>query len=114
MQPLPLAHKIVDAASEKLAADVVLLDIRKLTTFADYFVICSGDSPRQLNAIADEVEESLKKQQVVPHHREGSEASGWILLDYGDVVVHIFSEKQRAFYDLEAAWQAAPQLVHVQ
>ena len=113
MEALVLAHTAVDAAAEKLAADIVLLDLRKLVSFTDYFVICSGASKRQLNAIADEVELTLRKKRVLPHHREGAQESGWVLLDYGDVVVHIFDEEQRAFYDLEAVWPEAPALVRM-
>ena len=91
-----------------------MLDISKVTSIADYFVICSADSPRQLNAIADEVEAALRPHGVRTAHREGTDASGWVLLDFGDLVVHVFSRAQRAYYDLDAAWDKAPQLVHMQ
>ena len=77
-------------ASDKQASNIVLLDVRDLCSFADYFVICAGESQRQLRTIYDEIERSLKEQGVVPHHREGTSDSGWLLLDYGDVVIHIF------------------------
>ncbi len=114
LEALVLAHTAVDAASEKFASNIVLLDLRKLVSFTDYFVVCSADTKRQLNAIADEVEMTLRKVKVLPHHREGAEESGWVLLDYGDVVVHIFAEEQRAYYDLEAVWPEAPALVRMQ
>ena len=91
----------------------MLLDTRGVCAFADYFVIVSGESTRQLSAIADEIAASLKKARSEPLHKEGSAASGWMLLDYGDVVVHIFSAAQREYYHLEQVWQAARPLVRL-
>ncbi len=101
-------------ASDKQAANIVLLDVHDLCSFADYFVICTGDNPRQARTILDEIELSLKKDGVPPHHREGSADSGWLLLDYGDVVVHIFSPAEREYYDLDGLWEKAETVLRMQ
>src|SRR5579859_3858858 len=106
-----VAHLMVDAASDKKAQDIVLLDVREVTTLADYFLICTATSERQLRAVVDGVEEALDRVAVTPLHREGQPADGWMLLDYGDVVAHIFGPAQRAYYRLEELWQAAVTVV---
>lgn len=85
----------------------MVLDFRACTSFTDYFVICSGSNPRQIQAIADEIEQRLKKQGEYPASIEGYENAEWVLVDYGDFVVHIFSEKARTYYDLERLWRDA-------
>lgn len=102
---LATAHMAVDAASDKKAQDVLLLDVRGVTSFTDYFVICSGSSERQIRAVADGIDEALAERGVEPYKREGTPADGWVLLDYSDVVVHIFAPEQRAFYGLERLWE---------
>jgi ribosome-associated protein len=97
----------VDAAAAKQAADIVVLDLRKAAGFTDYFVICTGHSARQIRAIADAVEETLARAHVKPAHVEGRERSEWVLLDYFDFVVHVFSDEMRAFYALERLWGSA-------
>jgi len=93
----------------------LLLDISELDTFTNYFVFCSGSSERQLKALQESILESAKKTfQVIPWSREGSAETEWFLLDYGDIVVHIFSPEKRAYYDLEGLWQAGKILLHVQ
>lgn len=114
LEGLELARKAVDAASEKQASNIVLLDVRELCTFTDFFVICSAESSRQLNSIADEIEGVLKKEGVKPHHREGTTDSGWYLLDYTDVIVHIFSAQEREFYALEELWSDAKVVLRIQ
>ncbi|MCL2150281.1 MAG: ribosome silencing factor [Dehalococcoidia bacterium] len=99
------ARRIVDIVSDKLAADIVLLDACGVCSFADYFVMASGESARQLQAIAEEVVHQLKQAGTYPLHREGTAESGWILLDYGDVIVHIFSEAERQIYRLDEMWR---------
>lgn len=95
--------------TDKLGENIILLDIQKLTPFADYFVICSGNSERQLKAIVDGVDEQIKKRfDINPRRVEGDGASGWILVDYSDVVLHIFTPSTRSFYDLESLWKEAP------
>jgi ribosome-associated protein len=104
----------VDAASDKQASNIVLLDVRELCTFTDFFVICSGDSERQLRTILDEIGLRLKREGVIPDHEEGTLDSGWLLLDYGDVVAHIFSNTERERYCLEDLWRDARTVLRVQ
>ena len=105
---------MVEAASDKLATDIVLLDARGVCSFADYFVICSGDSERQIKAIYEEIEHTLKKEGTVPHHHEGTVDSGWLLLDFGDVIVHIFAPFEREYYQLDKLWSQATTVVRMQ
>ncbi len=100
-----------DAALEsRRAVDPVLLDMRELTLITDYFVICQGTSSVHIRALADAVMEALEEQGVRPDGIEGYQEARWILLDYGDVIVHIFAEEARAFYDLERLWSDAPRM----
>jgi ribosome-associated protein len=98
------------AFEDKKAFDIVLLDISKVASFASYFLMCSGDSSRQIQAIADEVEKKLKENGIRPNHIEVYRHAEWILLDYVDVVVHIFSKSARAYYDLERLWRDGKRL----
>jgi ribosome-associated protein len=109
-----IAKVAVDTASDKKAFDVLLLDIREVTFFADYFVICSGNNARQILAIADAVEEELRKQSVRLLYREGVAETGWVLLDFGDVIVHIFGPQEREYYRLERLWSEAKTVVYLQ
>ena len=96
------------AAAEKKAHDLVVLDLREVASFTDYFVITSGTNVRQVQAIADEVQEQLRKQLGVrPARVEGYKTAEWVLLDYGDFIFHVFEEKSRRFYDLERLWRDA-------
>ena len=105
---LPKAVELaVKAALDKKAEDAVLLDLRQATAFTDYFLLLSGGNPKQLVAIADAVLETLKAAGRRPDHVEGYPRQEWILLDYGDFVVHVFSRRTREFYDLERLWGAA-------
>ena len=104
----------MEAASNKQAVDTVLLDVRDICSFADYFVIAGGESDRQIRAIYDEVEHILKKEGIFPHHSEGAVDSGWLLLDFGYVIVHIFAPSQREYYQLDKAWSRAIPIVRVQ
>lgn len=97
----------VEAAQEKQAEDVAVLDLSKTGAFAEYFVLCSGQSTPQLRAIADAIEEALDKRGVHLAHREGKAGSEWVLLDYGFFVAHIFSPRAREYYDLERLWRSA-------
>jgi ribosome-associated protein len=92
----------------------VLLDIRKVSVIADYFVICSGNSERQVKAIARDIEEELDKEDISPRSREGIDQGRWILLDYGDVIVHIFTTAEREYYSLDKLWAGAQTLLVVQ
>ncbi len=100
----------VKAAVEKKAFDLVLLEMKQITSFTDYFLICSGKSDRQAQAIAQAIEEGLEQEGIRPLGHEGRAEGKWILMDYGDVVVHIFLEPVRAFYDLEGLWIDAPRI----
>jgi ribosome-associated protein len=95
------------AADEKKAKDVLVLRLSAITEFTDYFIICSGNSTRQTQAIADAVTEELKKVKTRPMHTEGYNNGEWILIDYGAFVVHIFTDESRRFYDLERLWRDA-------
>jgi ribosome-associated protein len=96
----------IEAALEKRAQDAVVLELTDICSFTDYFLICTGTSARHNQTIADSIEETLKKQGVRPLHIEGYTEGEWILLDYVDFVVHIFSSRAREFYDLERLWRA--------
>jgi ribosome-associated protein len=111
---LDLARRIVELAEDKKAADIALLELAPLTTLADYFVICSGGSERQLDAIADGIISSLRDERVRPIGREGTAASHWVLLDYGSVIVHIFTPPERDYYGLEKHWSEAKTILRVQ
>ena len=111
---MEVAHRAVEAVSDKQAVDIVLLDARGVCSFTDYFVICSGEAERQIKAIYEEVEHALKKEGILPHHREGALDSGWLLLDFGDVIVHIFAPFEREYYQLDELWNEAIPLVRIQ
>lgn len=99
-----LAQKAVDILSERKALDIALIDISRTATFTDYFVIVTAQSPLHFNALAEYLEKDLKPEGHDLRHREGSPASGWMLLDFGDIIVHVFSPTQRAFYRLDELW----------
>jgi len=97
----------VHAADSKQAKEIRVLDLRDITSFADYFVVCTGANQRQIQAIADEVQLRLKKLGEQAHSIEGYANAEWVLMDYGDYLIHIFSEKARTYYDLERLWRDA-------
>ena len=98
------------AASAKQAADVVILDVGAIIAITDYFVICSGQTDRQIKTLVEEVEKAVRDIGEKPIRREGDTDSGWVLLDYIDVVVHVFAQEEREYYDLERLWRDAPRL----
>lgn len=114
MKPTALRRQIaeaINACQEKKAEEITVLELEKGSgAFTDYFVICSGANPRQIQAISDEVEERLEKTGMRPTHVEGYKQAEWVLLDYVDFVVHIFSEKARRYYELERLWKSARRL----
>jgi ribosome-associated protein len=114
MAPLDLAKRIVELAEDKKAADIVLLDLGELTTLADAFVICSGGSERQIAAIADGILEGLRAEGVKPFGREGTPESHWVLVDFGSVIVHVFTPPERDYYQLERHWAEAKTILRVQ
>ena len=97
----------VEAAREKKAEDISVLELKEIADFTDYFWVCNGTSSRQVQAISDEIERRLRRNGLRPAHVEGYNHAEWVLLDYLDFVVHIFSEKARGFYDLERLWRTA-------
>jgi ribosome-associated protein len=103
----------MDAALEKQASDILLLNLRGVCSFADYFVICSGESERQLQAICEEIDGTLAKEHISPRRQQGSASSGWIILDVGDIIVHIFSAQQREFYALEEMWSQGSTVIKI-
>ena len=109
-----LARRLAQAASDARASDVVVLDIHELTIVTDLFVICSGDNERLLRAIARDVLEAADKVGVDPRRTEGTAEAGWILVDFADVVVHIFGPAEREFYRLEEIWSEAQTLLVIQ
>lgn len=105
----------MDTAADKKAEDVLLLDVSKQSVVTDYFVICSGTSERQLQAISEGILEQARKQlRAKPRDVEGVGSTGWVLLDFGDVIVHIFSPEKREFYSLEELWRDAKVIVRLQ
>ena len=114
LDPVQLARAAADIAYDKKASDILVLDIRNVSTFADYFVICTGNNTRQITAIADAIDEQLDKQGARVLHQEGTAETGWLLLDFGDVIVHIFGPKEREYYRLERLWNEAKTVVYLQ
>lgn len=115
LDQLEFAHDIIDAIESKKAENIVLLDLRPDAIIADFFVICTGNSDRQIKALADGVRLAIKeKYNRLPVSVEGKGESGWVLMDYGDVLVHIFGDEEREFYNLEGFWNQANVLVSIQ
>jgi ribosome-associated protein len=105
-----VAARAARAAAEKQATDVVVLDVHELIVITDYFVICSASTKRQVKTVIEAIEDSIRELGEKPIRREGEEDGGWWLLDYFDVVVHVFGDEERAYYDLERLWRDAPRL----
>ncbi len=112
--PADLARRIVDLLADRQAEDVLLLDIRKVASFADYFVIATAINNRQMRALVELVNNELREEDIKPHHREGGMDSGWILVDYGAIILHIFSPELREYYALEELWKDAKEVVRIQ
>jgi ribosome-associated protein len=107
LEPEDAVMLAAKAAGERKATDIVALDLRKVASFTEFFLICTGTNPRQVQAISDAVEERLRAAGKRPLHTEGYSSAEWILLDYGDFIVHVFSSASRRFYDLERLWRDA-------
>lgn len=106
---------LVDAILDKKGSDITLLDLREQALFADYFLICNGENERQLNALAETIREKAKQEaKVIAYGVEGEPHSGWMLVDLGDLIVHIFSPHQRTYYDLEDLWREAHVVLRMQ
>lgn len=113
LESLPQSVRLaVEAAQAKKAGGITVLDLQGLAAFTDYFVICTGYSTPQMKAICDEIEEVLyREMKRAPEHREGHRSAEWALLDFGSLIVHVFGEPARRYYDLERLWRSAPSLV---
>ena len=110
-----LAHHLVDVLADRQVSDVVLLDLRSLSTFTDHFVVATVDNVRQMGAVIDALSEELERVAPDIHARgEGTVDAGWVLFDLGDVVVHLFSLERRAYYNLEGLWSGAQEVVRIQ
>ena len=107
----PAIQAAVNAAQDKKAVDIVVMDLREAGAFTDYFVICSGLNPRQVKAIAEHVEEALRDAHIRPAHHEGYGRAEWVLLDYFDFIVHVFNRETRLFYALDRLWGGAPRIM---
>jgi ribosome-associated protein len=110
LTPIEQARRIAALAGEKLAQDIVVLDMRSVCDFTDYFVICSGRNPRQTKAIFDEVYTGMKRERHLPRSTDGEREGYWVVADYLDVVVHVFTPETRAFYALDDLWSDVPQV----
>src|SRR5437870_3752807 len=113
-EPVDIARRIAEVASDALATNITVLDISPLSSIADIFVVCTADNVRQLNALRETIITELRKERVSPDRVEGVAEAGWIVLDYGDVIVHLFTEQQRQFYQLENLWAEAQRLLVIQ
>jgi ribosome-associated protein len=111
--PGELAHRIVDVASDKKASDIVLLRTAEITTMADYFVIASGRSDKQVQALSNAIVDELRDDGIKPIGVEGLSSARWVLLDYGSVIVHLFAPDEREYYGLERLWSSATQVVRL-
>jgi ribosome-associated protein len=108
--PVTLDNRMLTALtamSEKKATDIIVLNIGSVASFTEFFIICSGSSSRQVQAISHEVTDKLREQKARPLHIEGEKNAEWVLMDYGDIVIHVFTESARKFYDLERLWRDA-------
>jgi len=115
LEPLELARVIVNLATDKKGENIVLMDMRQVSPITDFFVVVSATSDRQLKAIIEHISTEVKElHNVRPWRAEGNAINGWVVIDYGDVVVHGFLPDRRAYYDLEGLWREAPVMVHIQ
>ena len=114
LEPNELARLMIDLISDKKGEDILMLDTRPLSFISDYFVIATADNERQMKAIADDIQRHMKKHRVLPLGVEGTPESGWILLDYNGVIVHLFNRATRDYYRLEKVWERAPVVVRMQ
>jgi len=116
VESLELANRIVELIVDKQGEDVLILDLTDVTTFTDFFVICTADSRRQLDALRSAIREAMKQAGEALHAKnvEGDSDAGWILIDYNSVIVHLFSEEMRAYYQIEELWRNARTVAHIQ
>ncbi len=105
-----LVLQCVNAALDRKAEDLIILKVKDVSSFADYFVLCSGNSDRQIKGLAEHIGQKLKKAGIFPLGIEGERSGSWILMDYGDVIIHVFYKPVREFYDIEGLWSDAPRM----
>lgn len=114
LESAELAQRIADLLSDRQAEDIVLMDIGKVSSFTDYFVVATATNPRQLGALVDALQRDLRDDGLRPVRTEGAPDSGWVLIDFGDAVVHLFGPEERAYYNLEGLWAQGVSVVHIQ
>ncbi len=114
LNTIEITRLVIEALEEKKAENIVLIDIHEIASFTDYFIICSGTSDRMIDSLADGVMESAKHKADLLGKKEGQASSGWVLVDFGDIIVHLFSPDQRDYYRLEQLWEKGKILLHVQ
>ena len=114
LEPSELAQHIADLLSDRQAEDIVLMDIGKVSTFTDYFIVATANNPRQMNALIESLDTDLRDKGIRPSKVEGASGSGWVLIDFGDAIVHLFSPDERRYYNLEALWSKGVSVVHMQ
>jgi ribosome-associated protein len=114
LNSLDIGRLAVEVAVDKQASDIVMLDVRNVVNIADYFVICTAETTRQINAVVEGIEQAFIGAGVGRRRREGATESGWVLLDYGDVIVHVFAPEERDYYRLDRLWRDAPPVVQIQ
>lgn len=114
LENLEVAHIIVDVLEEKQGENILLLDIKDVTTIADYFIICSGTSDRMLDALASSVQRELRNEHEIRSRIEGNSRTGWVLADYGGVILHLFAPDRRDYYQLEELWADGKVVLHLQ
>ena len=113
-EPVEIARTAAELAADKQAENIVMLDIRKVCSFADYFVICNGANQRQLQAILDDVGETMKEKGAPILKQEGTPDSGWVLIDFGPVIMHLFSPAEREYYALDRLWRDGVEVLRFQ
>lgn len=107
IEPMNIIHQICRSINRKLGEDIIVLDLSKITSICDYFIIASASSSRQVKSIVDEVQDKLLEQDIDILRREGYDNGRWVLLDYGDIVIHVFHEEDRKFYNIDGVWKDA-------
>lgn len=114
LESIDTAERIADLLSDRQAEDIVLMDISKVSSFTDYFVIATVNNARQMNALIDSLDGDLRDDGIRPLRSEGAADSGWVLVDFGDAIVHLFGREERQYYNLEALWSQGVSAIHIQ
>jgi ribosome-associated protein len=114
LEPADLAQRIADLLSDRQAGDIVLMDNSKVSSFTDYFVLATATNRRQMTAIIDSLDQDLRDEGNRPIRTEGQADSGWVLIDFGDAIVHLFAPDERSYYNLESLWSKGVSVVHMQ